>query len=308
MAGGTISLALMLTGAVSGEPGATFVSEVFAVVVYGVVGLLLIKVGRLAQDKLILRGIEIQTEIKSGNLAAAVVDVGNTIATGLVLRAVMLWVESDTFGGLLVVLAAFVLTQFMLALVTQYRFMVYARRHEGGSLQDAFKSRNVALAIRFLGHLLGVALAITAASGVVTYDMDNLLLALGSWAVVTVLFAIFVSLLAIVARSAILMGVHVVEEVDKQGNVSRAVVDIVPGPEPADASLDEARLKELLEEYDSAKTSRFGTEKGSKTLGALLEEIKGNVSELHLELNEQENRWRVMRRLRSSRSCPAVRS
>ena len=137
----------------------------------------------------------------------------------------MLWVESDTFGGLLVVLAAFVLTQFMLALVTQYRFMVYARRHDGGSLQDAFKSRNVALAIRFLGHLLGVALAITAASGVVTYDMDNLLLALGSWAVVTVLFAIFVSLLAIVARSAILMGVHVVEEVDKQGNVGVAAIE-----------------------------------------------------------------------------------
>ena len=164
MAGGTVSLSLMLTGAVSGEPGATFLSEVIAVLVYGVVGLILIKVGRLAQDKLILRGIEIQDEIKKGNLAAALVDVGNTIATGLVLRAVMLWVESDTFDGLLAVLAAFVLTQLMLALVTQYRLMVYARRNAGGSLQEAFKGGNVALSIRFLGNLLGVSLAITAAS------------------------------------------------------------------------------------------------------------------------------------------------
>ncbi len=225
MAGGTVSLALMLTGAVSGEPGETFVSEVVAVLVYGIVGLILIKVGRLAQDKLILRGIEIQDEIKQGNLAAALVDVGNTIATGLVLRAVMLWVESDTFDGLLVVLAAFVLTQLMLALVTQYRFMVYARRHEGGSLQEAFKGGNVALSIRFLGHLLGVALAITAASGVVAYDAGSLPIALASWAAVTLLFAILVSLLAIAARSAILMGVHVVEEVDEQGNVGVAAIE-----------------------------------------------------------------------------------
>ncbi|MBS05336.1 MAG: DUF350 domain-containing protein [Gammaproteobacteria bacterium] len=225
MAGGTVSLALMLTGAVSGEPGATFLSEVIAVLVYGVVGLILIKVGRLAQDKLILRGIEIQDEIKKGNLAAALVDVGNTIATGLVLRAVMLWVESDTFDGLLAVLAAFVLTQLMLALVTQYRLMVYARRNAGGSLQEAFKGGNVALSIRFLGNLLGVSLAITAASGVVAYDTASLPVALASWAAVTLLFAILVSLLAIVARSVILMGVHVVEEVDEQGNVGVAAIE-----------------------------------------------------------------------------------
>ena len=225
MAGGTVSLALMLTGAVSGEPGATFLSEVIAVLVYGVVGLILIKVGRLAQDKLILRGIEIQDEIKKGNLAAALVDVGNTIATGLVLRAVMLWVESDTFDGLLVVLAAFVLTQLMLALVTQYRLMVYARRNAGGSLQEAFKGGNVALSIRFLGNLFGVSLAITAASGVVAYDTASLPVALASWAAVTLLFAILVSLLAIVARSVILMGVHVVEEVDEQGNVGVAAIE-----------------------------------------------------------------------------------
>tara|TARA_A100001037_G_scaffold288026_1_gene298188 strand:- start:420 stop:1322 length:903 start_codon:yes stop_codon:yes gene_type:complete len=225
MAGGTVSLSLMLTGAVSGEPGATFLSEVIAVLVYGVVGLILIKVGRLAQDKLILRGIEIQDEIKKGNLAAALVDVGNTIATGLVLRAVMLWVESDTFDGLLAVLAAFVLTQLMLALVTQYRLMVYARRNAGGSLQEAFKGGNVALSIRFLGNLLGVSLAITAASGVVAYDTASLPVALASWAAVTLLFAILVSLLAIVARSVILMGVHVVEEVDEQGNVGVAAIE-----------------------------------------------------------------------------------
>ncbi len=105
MAGGTVSLALMLTGVVSGTPGETYLAEFLTIIAYGFLGLILIKIGRLAQDNLVLRGIEVQKEISNGNLAAAFVDVANTIAIGLVLRAVMLWVDSDSWFGLLIVLA-----------------------------------------------------------------------------------------------------------------------------------------------------------------------------------------------------------
>lgn len=225
MAGGTVALALMLTGAVSGEPGATLLDELISVVSYGVLGLMLIWVGRISQDKLVLTGIEIQEQIKAGNLSAALVDVANTIATGLVLRAVMLWVESETLDGLLVVLLAFVVTQLLLALVTRYRLWVYGRRHEGASLQAAFEKGNVALSIRFLGHILGVALALTAASGVVAYNTDNLLVALATWAGITVLFSVLVSLLAVIARTVILAGIDVVEEVDQQQNIGVAAIE-----------------------------------------------------------------------------------
>ncbi|HIG42339.1 MAG: DUF350 domain-containing protein [bacterium] len=224
MAAGVISLALMLTGAVSGEPGSTYLKEVVSVLSYGVLGLVLIKVGRIAQDKLLFTGIEIQQEIKNGNLAAALVDAGNTIATGLVLRAVMLWVESDTLNGLFAVLASFVITQFMLAIVSKYRLVVYARR-SGESLQEVFKRGKVALAVRYFGHLLGVALAITAASGVIAYDVENLVMALVLWSGVTLLFAVLVSLISIAARSIILMGVNVVEEVNEQNNIGVAAIE-----------------------------------------------------------------------------------
>lgn len=224
MAAGVVSLALMLTGAVSGEPGSTYLKEAVSVLSYGVLGLVLIKVGRIAQDKLVFTGIEIQQEIKNGNLAAALVDAGNTIATGLVLRAVMLWVESDTLNGLLAVLAAFVITQLMLAIVSKYRLIVYARR-SGQSLQEVFKQGKVALAIRYFGHLLGVALAITAASGVIAYDVENLVMALVLWSGVTLLFAVLVSLISIAARSVILMGVNVVEEVNEQNNIGVAAIE-----------------------------------------------------------------------------------
>ena len=225
MAGGTVALALMLMGAVSGEPGATLVDELISVISYGVLGLILMWVGRLGQDKLVLTGIEIQAQIKQGNLSAALIDVANTIATGLVLRAVMIWVESDTWNGLIVVLAAFVITQVLLAAVTRYRLMVYSRRHEGANLQVAFEAGNVALSARYLGHISGVALAVTAASGVAQYDTDNLVVALGTWVGVTILFTVLVSVLAIFARKVILAGVDVVDEVDNQKNVGVAAIE-----------------------------------------------------------------------------------
>jgi|TARA_Y100000310_G_scaffold279478_1_gene298607 uncharacterized membrane protein YjfL (UPF0719 family) len=225
MAGGTVALALMLTGAVSGEPGATLVDELLSVISYGVLGLVLLWIGRLGQDKLVLTGIEIQAQIKEGNLSAALVDVANTVATGLVLRAVMIWVESDTWNGLIMVLAAFVITQVLLAAVTRYRLMVYSRRHEGANLQAAFEAGNVALSLRYLGHISGVALAVTAASGVAQYDAENLPIALATWLGVTILFTVLVSVLAIFARTVILTGVDVVDEVDNQKNVGVAAVE-----------------------------------------------------------------------------------
>jgi uncharacterized membrane protein YjfL (UPF0719 family) len=225
MAGGTLALALMLTGAVSGEPGATLLAELTSVISYGVLGLILLWVGRLGQDKLVLRGIEIQEQIKQGNLSSALVDVANTVATGLVLRAVMIWVESETLDGLIMVLAAFVITQILLSAVTRYRLMVYSRRHEGESLQAAFEAGNVALSIRYLGHISGVALAVTAASGVAAYNSDALVMALLTWVAVSIIFTVLVSILAIFARKVILAGVDVVDEVDNQKNVGVAAVE-----------------------------------------------------------------------------------
>ena len=225
MAGGILSLALMLTGAVSGQPGSTYLNEIISVLAYGILGLLLIKVGRWMQDKIVLRGIELQDQIRAGNLAAALVDAANTIATGLMLRAVMLWVETDALSGLLLVLTAFVSVQILLAIVASYRGWVYSRRHDRSSLQLALNDGQIALAIRFFGHVIGVALAVTAASGIVAYFTEDIALALLRWVGVALILTIFLSLIASLARKIVLLGVDVVEEVDNQNNVGVAAIE-----------------------------------------------------------------------------------
>ena len=225
MSGGILALALMLTGALAGDAAPTLGEELLSVLGYGFLGLLLISLGRIFQDRLVLTGMAVQGQIRSGNLAAAVFDLSNSLVIGLILRAVMLWVEGDQLTGLLTVLLAFLVTQLLMALVTRYRLFVYARRHAGASLQEALKAGNLALAVRYLGHLVGVALGVTAASGIVVYDQERLLVCLGTWLGVSLVLVLLVSLLSILARKIVLMGIDVVEEVDHQKNVGVAAVE-----------------------------------------------------------------------------------
>lgn len=225
LAGGILALALMLTGVMSGEPGATLLQEFILVVAYGAVGLVLIKLGRLVQDKLILADISIRQHIRDGNQAIAIVEVANTLATALILRAVLIWVDSNELNGLLAVLVAFLITQLLLGLVTFYRMKVYASRHNGDSLQNAFAAGNVALAMRYMGHLVGVSLAVTAASGVIEYSNESWYMGLAGWSLVALIFAVLVSVLSVLARLIVLLGINVVEEVDQQKNIAVGVIE-----------------------------------------------------------------------------------
>jgi len=223
--GGMIALALMMTGVVSGEANDNLITEGLLVGLYGAVGILLIKLGRVIQDKLVMTSIPIQEEIRKGNLAAAFLDMAGTIATGFVLRSVFIWVENETITGLVIVLVAFLLTQLLLALVTKFRLTVYEKRHPDGCLQVALKAGNVALSLRYFGHVIGIALVMSAASSFVIYNSQYLGLALFTWVVVTIVFSVILSLISSVARFIILAGIDVVEEVDHQENVAIGAIE-----------------------------------------------------------------------------------
>ncbi|MBV1885206.1 MAG: DUF350 domain-containing protein [Gammaproteobacteria bacterium] len=223
--GGMIALALMMTGVVSGEANDSLITEGVLVGLYGAVGILLIKLGRVIQDKLVMTSIPIQEEIRKGNLAAAFLDMAGTIATGFVLRSVFIWVENETITGLVIVLVTFLLTQLLLALVTKFRLTIYEKRHPGGCLQVALKAGNVALSLRYFGHVVGIALVMSAASSFVIYNSQYLGLALFTWVVVTIAFSAILSLISSVARFIILAGIDVVEEVDHQENVAIGAIE-----------------------------------------------------------------------------------
>ena len=94
LAGSIAALGIVLTGAITGETASSFMMEVVGMLSYGLYGLILIKVGRVIHDKIALQQIDKTALIKEKNLTIGLVDAAGAIATAIIIRAVLLWVES----------------------------------------------------------------------------------------------------------------------------------------------------------------------------------------------------------------------
>jgi len=224
-AGALLAVTIMMTGAVSGEATISLVYEAGIVSAYGLLGITLMMLTRYLFDRWALPRIAIREHILAGNLAAAIIDAGNMIATAVVIRAVMIWVDSESYSGLSIVLAGFLFSQLVMIAVTRYRQYVYRRRHQGHLLQEAFANGNVAVALRYFGHRVGAGLAITAASGIARYNDGQAYFSALVWALVSVAAVALMSLLAIAARRLILSKVDIAEEVGRQQNTAIGLIE-----------------------------------------------------------------------------------
>ncbi len=220
LAGGLIGIAIMLMGVVSGHALSSLQEEIMLVSIYGLLGIVLMWVTRQVFDHISLPKISITQQIHNNNRAAGLIDAGNLIASAIVVRAVMMWVEGDAWINFLVVLLGFVASQIIMYLATLYRSLLFAKRHAGRKLYEEIEAGNIALAIRFSGHRIGVALAVTSTSGLLIYDANNLPLMLGLWLGIALLLFIAQSAVSIVARLILLPGIDVGMEVVEQRNIA----------------------------------------------------------------------------------------
>lgn len=226
-AGGIAALAIMLSGASMGEFRSSLLDEALHMAVFGIVGLVLITLGRWIQDKLVLSQVSLHDEIAKDNLAAAIVDVGNALAVGIVIRASMIWVETEGFMALPVIIAGFVVSQIVLMLASRYRIKLFKVKSSSDNdcMQQALEDGNKALALRYAGYLVGTALSITAASGLVPYTPDNVWMGVLAWALMAIIISAVFAVIKLVAMKLILPGVDTSDEVDNQQNVGVAAIE-----------------------------------------------------------------------------------
>lgn len=225
IAGAAIAISVMLMGVVSGEAAKNPLTEALVILVYGGLGLVLMAVTRKIFDHISLPDISVHDEIMRGNTATALVDAANMIATAIILRAVMVWVDSNSWEGLLFVLAGFLLSQIILVAATAYRRNLYARRHGGMGLQTQLVAGNIALALRFSGYRVGIALAITATSGIIIYNDAEMIISISAWMTMAGIMFLVLTLLGLLIRRAVLPGVNVAEEVDDQRNMAVGAIE-----------------------------------------------------------------------------------
>lgn len=222
LAGAVVAVAIVMMGVVAGDAGRSYVNEITLMASYGVMAMVLMWLTRKIFDHISLPSISIHSEILRGNMAAGIVDAGNMIATAIIVRAAMSWVDGTSLLGLILVLVIYVISQIILLVATIYRKKVFEARHQhhGKSLGGEIADGNVALALRFAGYRIGVGLAVTATSGVVIYDPALLFWSVLAWALVAVVMFLTQTGLSIVLRFILLPGINVGQEVGEQRNVA----------------------------------------------------------------------------------------
>jgi uncharacterized membrane protein YjfL (UPF0719 family) len=227
LAGATAAIGIMLTGVVSGEFAFSYGMELAAMASYGALGLVLMWLTRLIFDRIALPHLSVRAEIGEGNIAVATVEAGNLLATAIMVRAVMIWSDDALLPGLIAVVVGYIASQIILTVTAYYRIWLYRLRNSGGRFSEAVQSGNLAVALRFIGFQIGVALAVTAAGGLAPYEPagDPVMQAL-VWGLVSIGAAVVLVILTLVAEFAVLTGLDLSEEVDRQRNIGVALVEV----------------------------------------------------------------------------------
>ena len=226
VAGSILALGIVLTGAISGENAPSYLMEIIGMLAYGLYGLVLIKVGRVIQDKVALHQLDKTTLIKDQNLTIGIIDAAGAIATAIIIRAVLLWVDGLTVATFIAITSGFVVAQAVLVLVTRIREKKYAKNNQEDSLQDALSAGQLALAIRYSGQVISTALAVTAASHFLVYSQETLIINLLGWLVFGLIMTILVAILTSIAKRIVLWGINLIEEVDQQHNIGVASIEM----------------------------------------------------------------------------------
>ena len=228
LGGAVLALGVMMTGVVEGDVLGSLVAEFSTVLGFGVGGILLLFLTRRLFERLAYPGEDFPAQIRKGNVAAAVIDSGNLIATAVIIRTMFAWVEGgDAFVGGPVIIVAFLAAQVMLALTMRYRIGLFARRNEGRRFADEIDAGNAPLAIRCIGFQIGAALSIANATGLVPYHSDpaGAAIAIGVWILFALLLLALMTALVRGLEKIVLHGVDVAEEVDRQRNLGVAVLE-----------------------------------------------------------------------------------
>jgi hypothetical protein len=226
VAGSILALGIVLTGAITGENAPSYMMEVIGMLAYGTYGLVLIKVGRVIQDKVALQHLNKTELIKEQNLSVGIIDAAGAIATAIIIRAVLLWVDGLDVATFIAITSGFVVAQAVLVLVTRIRESNYAKNNQEDCLQEALSEGQLALAIRYSGQVISTALAVTAASHFLVYSPETLMMNLVGWLVIGIIMTLLVALLAFLAKRIVLWGINLVEEVDQQHNIGVASIEM----------------------------------------------------------------------------------
>lgn len=208
-----VGQAVIVWGVMTGPSAGDWVKDLIMVGVWSVIGILLLNLARLVNDKFILHGFSNRKEIITDrNVGVGAVQAGSFIGTALLLQAIVSGDQPDFISGLIGALVFFILGQIT--------FVLFARIYEklvGYDLHKALEEDNPAAGVSFGLTLfaVGVILSKTVAT---TMSIPTFF----AWFINGLVLILFARYLV---DKFILPGHDLVQEIDRDQNWGVALVE-----------------------------------------------------------------------------------
>ncbi len=184
-AAAVIALMVALTGVTAGTFSLTLLGEWLFVTGYGLLAIVLLRLGVWWQDKVILPTLNLNSAAQQGNTAAAFITGAHLIGTAIVIRSSMEWASQDANLGIMALLFGFIISQCLLALETKLRLIWSV-----GGLLKAINNKTKPTVIKAAAQHIGAALAISGSARFASSIEYQLELAVLAWLFSSVIFLI----------------------------------------------------------------------------------------------------------------------
>lgn len=227
LAGVIFAVTMLIGGTMYGDPREDLMESSAFLLAFGILGITLMAFTRVIFDKIALPDISLRDEIKKGNMAVAIADTGNVLATAIIISAIMIWVTDNSFEGLMALLMGYGISQFILTGATYLRRKIFSFIYTGRSIQEELKDGNVALAIAFAGRKIGTAFAISMAAQIVVYEIYDIKTIFLPWIAVCIAFILIVQVLSFIAEWVILFKVNTAAEILDDRNIAVGAIQAV---------------------------------------------------------------------------------
>jgi uncharacterized membrane protein YjfL (UPF0719 family) len=147
-----IGLIIVIGGAIVG-PSAGLMNDVIDISVYGLLGIVLLNISTLINDKVILRKFSVHKElIEDHNPGTGVIEMANSIGSGLIIYGAVVGDSSGMLSGITSAVVFWLLGQLIFILITRLYNAITPY-----DIHDEIEKDNFAAGIGFAGALVAIA-------------------------------------------------------------------------------------------------------------------------------------------------------
>lgn len=196
------------------------------IIVYGILTIGCVEIGRYIHDRFILVSFDENKAINQRSITAALIDAASLISNAIAVIAIVRWSGEHSLAQLPTIIVLYGIFQLQLLGLTRWREYRFANDNQGDSMQRIMSFETISLSIKHAGYLIAAALAVKTATQVGLHLPQNHISNIINLTIISSAVMVLTIILAALSSKIVLRGINAESEIDHQDNVGIATIEL----------------------------------------------------------------------------------